>query len=98
MPADPAPTLTVSVTLVLPASLILPVVLDQGGNRVPSTGFVWQKYLDREQLEAWGVKLSWQDDKGNILDQATVDLLLSQAQARDTIMHAANQLSSHDPS
>jgi hypothetical protein len=78
--------------------MVLPVTLDQGGNRVPSTGFVWQKYLDRAQLEAWGVKLSWQDDKGNILDPATVDLLLSQAAARDTIMHAANQLSAHDPS
>lgn len=96
--ATPTPSITVSVTLVMPSSMVLPVQRDVAGNQVPSTGFVWQKYIDRAQLDAWGVQLTWQDAKGNVLPQDVVDQLIAQAEARELTPNALREISSHDPS
>jgi hypothetical protein len=77
------PSIKAPVTIDLPAKMALPVHTDGDGFIVPATGFVWQKYLNYDTLEALGVSIEWRHPSGALMGREEAVALIGQAMARE---------------
>lgn len=85
---EPEPMFTVSIDLQLPRRLVLPVEVNAAGERVPATGFVWQKYLDHALLTQLGVRVEWRDRDGVLYADELASSLIQREAERQALAHA----------
>lgn len=92
MEVNATPMLNANVTLQLPSQMVLPVQKDDAGQTVPATGFIWQKYLDYQTLEAMGVSISWATPEGVAIDREVALGLIARMAQRQAEMAASEGL------
>lgn len=76
------PTVPLTLTVHVPAKVVLPVATDAAGELAAATGLTLTRYLDARELQAAGVSVAWQDADGEEVPAQRVLAIWAAAQSK----------------